>query len=307
MEVKDVVSLLEKDPVLASQLLRHVRSPLYAGGTEIRSLQRALTHVGLKHIRDIALELTVGARVFRAEHYAAAMDRVSRHSRRTAYLTQVVCRYAAHDASYAFLCGLLHDVGLAAGLIALGDVSRREDRPDMAIALPILYEMHTELGAQVAQCWQLAPEVVHVIRHHHQLTDANGQVNRLAAVVCLAEYLANEIGDDGTITPSETRPLAATQEISGTGHDQTSTHLIALACETLGLDARKMELVRSDAVKIVLNLEAPKEAQGADSCAGASPAPSPTAPRPSGQSHEAAMRQPSSGFWGSVRGFFGID
>jgi len=308
VDVKDVVSLLEKDPVLASQLLRHVRSPLYAGGAEIRSLQRALTHLGLEHIRDVALELTVGARVFRAEHYAEAMDRVSRHSRRTAYLTQVVCRYAAHDASYAFLCGLLHDVGLAAGLIALGDVPRREERPDIAIALPVLFEMHTELGAQVAQSWQLAPEVVHVIRHHHLLVDGQGQVNRLAAVVCLAEHLANELGEGGAIAVPGVHHLPLPQGKSGASHDQTAPHLIALACETLGLDSKKMELIRADAAKLVLNLEAPKDVAGTSPETGTPvPPPTPTAaPREVKRSEGAAGSSPS-GFWASVRGFFGSD
>ena len=313
VEVRDVVSLLEKDPVLASRLLRHVRSPLYAGGAEIRSLQKALMHLGLEHIRDIALELTVGARVFRAEHYAEAMDRVSRHSRLTAYLTQVVCRHALYDASHAFLCGLLHDVGLAAGLIALGDVPRSEERPNIEVALPVLLEMHVELGAQVAESWQLSPEVVNVIRHHHELSDADGKVQRLAAVVCLAEHLADElgIGDESISRADANPPLAATREPRA-ADAQPLPPQIVLACETLGLDERKMALIRAEAAKLILNLEGPKSATENHSEAGVSTATA-TPPRSaiSPEAHPGSGPAPAktrapSGFWGRLLGLLGL-
>jgi len=309
VEVRDVVSLLEKDPILASRLLRHVQSPLYAGGAEIRSLQRALTHLGLEHIRDIALELTVDARVFRAEHYAEAMDRVSKHSRLTAYLTQVVCRYAVYDASHAFLCGLLHDVGFAAGLIALGDVPRSEDRPDIAVALPVLLDMHVELGGQVAQSWGLSPEIVNVIRHHHELADSDGQVHQLAAVVCLAEHLANELGSSGIIASSGAGQPVFAQD-RPRAHDQTSPQQIELAFKTLGLDAQKIQLIRADAAKVIVNLESPKSADINSATVipmpKNTPAISASAPAVAG----AGVVMPSgavapAGFWGRLRGIFG--
>lgn len=311
VEVSDVVSLLEKDPILASRLLRHVRSPLYAGGAEIRSLQKALMHLGLAHIRDIALELTVDARVFRAEHYAEAMDRVSRHSRLTAYLTQVVCRYALYDASHAFLCGLLHDVGLAAGLIALGDVPHAEDRPDIETALPVLLEMHVDLGVQVAQSWQLSPEVVNVIRHHHELTDAYGQVQRLSAVVYLAEHLANELGiGDAAITVAATPQNLPPKEMTGAHQDHSNPRQIALACETLGLDEGKMALIRADAAKLILNLEAAKPADAPPE-AGTTASPSATnrsASAPNPHPHDVTRSNgSSSGFWARLLGFLGLD
>lgn len=318
VEIRDVVSLIEKDPILASQLLRHVRSPLYAGGSEIRSLQKALMHLGLAHIRDIALELTVGARVFRAEHYSEAMDRVSRHSRLTAYLTQVVCRHAHYDASLAFLCGLLHDVGLAAGLIALGDVPRSEDRPDIEVALPVLLGMHVELGGQVAQSWNLSPEVINVIRHHHELADADGQVQLLAAVVYLAESLADELGiGDASLARPELHQAPAPGGKPGAVPEQIRPQQLALACATLGLDAEKLELIRADAAKLLLNLEAPKasaetSAEADTPTAASAPAHSVTAPISPPQEvkrrdDQKAKAGSSKGLWGRVQGFLGLD
>jgi len=306
VEVRDVVSLIEKDPVLASRLLRHVQSPLYAGGAEIRSLHRALMHLGLVHIRDIALELTVGARVFRAEHYAEAMDCVALHSRLTAHLTQVVCRHAGYDASQAFLCGLLHDVGLAVGLIALGDVPQREDRPSIEVALPVLFEMHVELGARVARGWHLAPEVVNVILHHHELADANGRVHSLAAVVCLAEYLANELCGYG----EDAHHLQLPPGGAVARYDQTAPRQVELACATLGLDAQTMEVIRAEAVKLIDNFEASRAVggvnAGADIAASAPahiPAPAAATPMPREVKRSAGSAAPS-GLWASVRGLF---
>jgi HD-like signal output (HDOD) protein len=114
----EVSAVLEKDPLLAAKVLSIAQSAVYAPRSPILSLRQATIRLGLKTLRDLVLEAAVSMRVFRAPGYGEAMERLSRHSTATAYLLRALCRRTGIDAEYAFLCGLLHDVGLAACLLA---------------------------------------------------------------------------------------------------------------------------------------------------------------------------------------------
>ncbi|MBW2243877.1 MAG: HDOD domain-containing protein, partial [Deltaproteobacteria bacterium] len=125
VEVDKVVELLENDQMLAAQVLRVAGSPAYAGAAKIDSLSGALMRLGLKTVRDVVLEVAMNLRVFRCEAYAAPMERLRKHSQATAHLCRVVCKYSSSvEAEFAFLCGLLHDVGIAGILLALGETPR---------------------------------------------------------------------------------------------------------------------------------------------------------------------------------------
>ena len=54
----------------------------------------------------------------------------------TAHLCRILCKYTSLEGEYAFLCGLLHDVGIAATLIAFADTGPRKRAPDLIAIWP---------------------------------------------------------------------------------------------------------------------------------------------------------------------------
>lgn len=250
----DVVALLEQDSMLAARVLRMAQSPVYAGAARIESLKDALVRLGLRTLRDLVLEVATNLRVFRCQAYTDSMERLSRHSTVTAHLARTVSRYTAMAEEYAFLCGLLHDVGIAGILIALGDAPRAKRKPpELTMLWPVIDATHEEAAASMAKLWNLPAEIPYILGAHHRVC-IEGYDHPLAATICVADFLAQELGFG--LGPSEkeadTRSEAelAAQAAAGRA-DRSTPQTLERARQALRLDESKMKLLHADAERLV--------------------------------------------------------
>ncbi len=190
-----VAALLEREPLLASQVLRLAQSPVYRRAEPVRSLEQAAGLLGLRTLADLFVQASVTARLFRAPTYEQAMSTLRDHSTATAIIARVLCRTTSFADDYAFLCGLLHDVGTAACIIVLANDfdGRKGDAVPLSVFWPVIREVHESISLRLAQLWELPADVRLVIGHHHSLLVA-GAVHPLAAIVCVADSLAIEMG-----------------------------------------------------------------------------------------------------------------
>lgn len=236
----EVVRLLESDPMLAAHTLRLCRSAFYRTREPVHSLKQAVVSLGLSTLRDLVLQAALEQRLFRAPVYSDVLARLARHSQGTAVAARILCRYTALADEYAFLCGLLHDVGLAALLIALGEGALGEAPVDSEALWPALDRVHGHASARLGALWELPEDIQRVIGHHHQ-PRIEGMVHPLAAAVCLAEHEALEAGwvvlDGGAPGPGG---------LFGAGFDRSGAEARALAAEALGLDESRLALVRAE-------------------------------------------------------------
>lgn len=193
VELPQALRLLEKDTLLASRVLRLCSSPLYGAAEPSHTLADAAMRVGLRQLRDAVIEASLQLRVFKTNGYSEAVDRVRVHSTAVAHLSRAITRFTAVDSEYAFLCGLLHDVGFSAALVALGDAPRGEKLRPVVDLWPALAALHETVGGSVATLWRLPAEVAMVLRLHHTLK-VGGVVHPVAAIVTLAESIADEHG-----------------------------------------------------------------------------------------------------------------
>lgn len=191
--VADVARVLTQDPALAAQLIRRANSAAYATTARVNTVRDAAVRVGLLGVRNLAIEIALSMRVFRAAGYQATADALRRRSVAVAALAAVVCRSAGLPTAEAFLCGLLSDVGLAVGLMVLGERTRGPTRPDLSLVWPSLIEIHEQLSARMAARWNLAPETAFVLANHHDLR-VDGEAHPMIAALIVAEGLAERLG-----------------------------------------------------------------------------------------------------------------
>ncbi len=239
VDVRQVVSVLEKDALLAARVLKIAQSAAYAARSTIPSLQDAVVRIGLRSLSDIAWEVSAGLQVFRSTAYAPMMEIVHKHATATAYLARQVAQFTSIATEYAFLCGLLHDIGMAAALIVLGDRKKDSEVVDEAMLVSILRQCHAEASQTIATLWKLPADVQLVLGHHHRVA-IDGFVHPLTAVVAIAEDLARELG----------------LGVSTGAGDCDATDLVAIerAKKALGLDERRMVLLREQAQKLAATL-----------------------------------------------------
>jgi HD-like signal output (HDOD) protein len=225
VSLAEVRTLLERDALLAAKVLQLAQSALYSRGAPVRSLHEAISRLGLRTLGDLFLQTVLSMRVFRADGYDAPMATLMRHSTVTAHVARIACRMTALPDEYAFMCGLLHDAGLAAGLLIFADTgphgeareaprSTRQqprvsggpaargaqrpttplpERPSYEELAPALDAVHEEASATLAEAWKLNPDIRMVIGSHHHVS-INGRVHPLAAVVCVSDWIASEAG-----------------------------------------------------------------------------------------------------------------
>ncbi len=192
VEFRRISAVLEQDQMLTGKVLARAQSAAYAGATPTRTMHDALVRLGLASVRNLVLELVFNMTVFRAPSYEKPMEALRAHSLLVAYGARLVARQTAVDAEYAFLCGLLHDVGVSASLILLGadPVPKRPTVDQIWSSLPWIHE---DLSGQIVKLWKLPPEVQLVVGQHHRI-HSGGFAHPAIAALRIAEGLAEELG-----------------------------------------------------------------------------------------------------------------
>ncbi|MDD9946744.1 MAG: HDOD domain-containing protein [Myxococcales bacterium] len=193
---EDVQRVVEKDTTIAGKVLQVAQSPIYATRVRAKTLRDAVQRLGLNNIRDIVWQVAMDVRVFRAEGYEGVLERLQSHCVATGYLARLVCRFTSVASEYAFLCGLLHDVGLSGLLISVVEKRGKdsaEGLPPLSVLWPALTEAHAEASGYLARLWKLDKELELVVAKHHQ-GEGSDLPHPLVAVLAVAEHLATEAG-----------------------------------------------------------------------------------------------------------------
>lgn len=188
----EVVQVLQQDPLIVAGVLKVAQSPIYGGRSPVQSLKEAIQRLGINTLRDIVWQVVAGMRLFRVKGYTGTMERLQAHSVFTGCMSRVIATRAGIAAEHAFLCGLLHDVGISGTLIAL--VEGEKNLPELATLLAAIDGVHAQAGGMIAKLWGLSPAIEKVISQHHPTSSEFATAPALASVLCVAEHFADELG-----------------------------------------------------------------------------------------------------------------
>jgi HD-like signal output (HDOD) protein len=235
-----LVEVLEKDAVLAAQVLRVAGAAAYGGwGQDDISLRVAVVRMGMRSLASVVWEVAAGMRVFRSARYAGAMEQIRTHSTLCAHLCRLIASRKALNTETAFLCGLLHDIGMAATLLVLSDRPKDEPSINPGVLDEVLRQTHQEVSGMIAQLWKLPADMQTVLANHHSFP-AGGPPHPLSAAVAIAEELSRELGHGVTI---------------GAGHcDRVAPETLARAREALGFTDEQEAELRETAEKLAASV-----------------------------------------------------
>jgi putative nucleotidyltransferase with HDIG domain len=214
------------------------------------------------------LEAALHVKVFRVPGYEAAMERLARHSAAVAHVMRAVCRRTSVESEHAFLCGLLHDVGFAASLLALAEdpTWRRAAFEDLK---PVLDEVHEEASGLLARLWKLPENIQRMVATHHEPAPG-GKNEPVNATLVVAEQLVWEAGAGLEPPPPDAAPLSmTTPEPPSDGVDVNWSGVVDEARKVLRLDDLGLAAARAEAFQLVEALGAgPKAAATAAAVRG---------------------------------------
>ncbi|MFG0319581.1 MAG: HDOD domain-containing protein [Planctomycetota bacterium JB042] len=190
-DIRKLSTILNRDQSMAAHVLRLCNSAMYAASVPIVSLQQALSRLGLKRIREIALLISCETKVFKVAGFDLRVRALFRHSLAAAAFAQEIARARRWNVEEAFLCGLLHDIGRPVLLQTLVDLRKEMDLDVEKEAIEeASREFHCRVGKDLAARWNLSDRLIETIEYHHD-PEAAPTVSRTAMMTRLADDLAH--------------------------------------------------------------------------------------------------------------------
>ncbi len=199
--------LILHDPPLTARILKLANSAFYSFRAEVKTLSHAISLLGINLVKSLA----IGVNIFDSftkgmKNDAQVLNKLWVHSFGVALVGQEIwtCRSSRKDGEFAFMCGLLHDIGKVVFFKQDGFHYRRlfaaekgQGDPDISRYEMELYGTdHAAVGAILSKEWGLPPDLAMVIRYHHSPLNSN---TPLAAAISIADMIAKKtgIGYDG--------------------------------------------------------------------------------------------------------------
>ena len=168
--------LIEKDTVVAGNLLHLVNSALYARRGSINSVRHALSLLGINKLRNAVLGMSITRMWNQVKTPPTwSMARFNMHSAASAILSDMLAqKLDVEYAEGAFVAGLFHDVGrllFALGLredyARISDMLEASSKPMLVCELEVTGLVHPDLSAEALNVWNLPAPIQNAVRHHH--------------------------------------------------------------------------------------------------------------------------------------------
>lgn len=196
---QDMGRVINQDVALTARLLRIANSPMYGLSTQVDTVSRAVTVLGMKQVRDLALASAAIKTFEGIPNTLVSMRSFWEHSIFCALCARTLAMDCLRNQREAvFVAGLLHDMGKLALYSQLPDLSRRaleasangarSQESQLAESTIIGFD-HAQVGEELARRWSLPASLQESIAFHHDPEKA--EHNRVAvAIVHIANSLA---------------------------------------------------------------------------------------------------------------------
>lgn len=199
--MQQIARIISEDQGLTARLLKLANSPLF-GFSKVDTIQRAVTLLGTREIRDLALAVTLVKRLRGID--IADAQRLKNHWRHS-----ISCAVVARNIAFYlrepgierfFVAGILHNIGRLILCLRLPHEVEAAFNRGMTSDLPlhlIEQEMfgfdHAALGRQLLETWNLPTAITRMVSWHHQPTRTY-TCGKDAAVIHLADLICQALG-----------------------------------------------------------------------------------------------------------------
>lgn len=171
---KDLVRVIDHDPVVTVKILRVVNSAYYSLPKQITSVNHAVVYMGFNSVKNLALSIAAIGMLPKDNLAGFDAQQYLLHSLTTANIAKLLAPRVNADPTDCFIAGLLHDFGK----VVFAQFMPKEFREALAmsewgqsslhIALrDVIGTDHAVVGAMLVEKWRFAANLVETIRHQH--------------------------------------------------------------------------------------------------------------------------------------------
>jgi putative nucleotidyltransferase with HDIG domain len=180
---KDLVEVIDKDPVLTVKILKVVNSAYYSLPKQITSVGHSVVYLGFNTIKNLALSIAAIGMLPKTNEAGFDGQQYLLHSLATAAIgKQLALKVDDADPMDCFIAGLLHDFGK----VVLSQFMPREflealaasEQHGTSLHLALRETLgvdHAVVGAMLVEKWRFAPHLVDAIRYQYgpELADSD--------------------------------------------------------------------------------------------------------------------------------------
>ena len=215
--VDDFSQLLSTDIDLCARLLRMANSAFYSFPAKIETIDRAISTIGLRQIRELVLMTSVIEAFKGVPNEQVNMRTFWEHSVAVGVFARAMASHAGLTQSDRFyIPGLLHDIGRLVlflqlpGLMAeIVPLAKNQEKPLYLYELEHLDYTHAEVGGRLLELWKVPQSIFEPVFYHHQPQQAS-EFMQMASAVHIADAWVNrqKFGSSGESGLPSTSPEA---------------------------------------------------------------------------------------------------
>ena len=191
---KDLVQVIDKDPVVTVKILKVVNSAYYSLPKQIASINHAVVFLGFNTIKNLALGIAAIGMLPKSNAAGFDVQQYLLHSLATANLAKKIAgEVDGADPMDCFIAGLLHDFGKVVFAQFMPNEFRqaleasKKDGSSLHEALRQTIGVdHAVVGGMLVQKWRFAPSLVETIQNMH-----GAELKDTPMVACV--FAANQI------------------------------------------------------------------------------------------------------------------
>ena len=198
-DVRELVQLVECDPVISSRVLSVVNSSLFGYSREVSSINQAVVVLGLNKLSQLAVSVASESVFNSGEGTNDARQKLYEHSLGCAAVSRLLASISGCEAESgeAFLAGMLHDVGkLVLFDVAPHGYAQLQENDSELSSVELERQTfgidHPTLGAKIAETWGLPYQISNAIADHH--CEINESTDSLSQLTSLSNELARTWG-----------------------------------------------------------------------------------------------------------------
>ena len=193
-----IAELLRSDPDLCARMLRMGNSAFYSFPTKIETIERAVSVIGLRQIRELVLATSVVRAFEGIPTDLVNMSTFWEHSVAVGIMARSLGEKARIPKADSFyIPGLLHDIGRLVMYLKLPGLTHEllVEREATACCMfqlerNLLGYSHTEIGARLLESWKLPQSIWEPVATHHNPA-SSGEFASAACAIHIADAWVN--------------------------------------------------------------------------------------------------------------------
>ncbi|MBF0624835.1 MAG: HDOD domain-containing protein [Magnetococcales bacterium] len=180
---KELVRIIDYDPVMTLKILKLVNSAYFGFARKVASINQAVVFLGMNTIKNLALSVATRGILPQLDRGGLHTGHFLTHSVGVATVAKMLARRLGatdREATDYFVAGLLHDFGKVVFSqfmpLEFQEAQRLAKERHCSLRIverDLIGADHADIGSLLGEKWQLPPDLVLAIRHHHG--DKDGQ------------------------------------------------------------------------------------------------------------------------------------